>query len=217
MKKRVVVSISGGKDSIFALYKAMQQGHQIACLFNTISYDHKRVRFHRLKAQTIQKQAKALGLPLYQITTTSENYQKEYIEGLKTIIEKEKVEGLVLGDIFLQDCYDWAKKICSDLKIELIEPLWQIPPLKLFQEFIDNNFEAIVVSTQSNLLDQSWVGKTLNKNFLKDIQKLDNIDICGENGEYHSLVINGPIFKKKLDIKINQVVSKNNYLFLDIT
>src|SRR3989344_5961214 len=180
---KVIVSISGGKDSTFALYKAIQRGYEVAYLANTISDDFKRVRFHGVKGQVIRKQAKALGIPLLQTETSEENYRRDYIENIEEIIKKEGIEGLVLGDIFLEDCFDWAKGICDQLGIELIEPLWKSDPEQTFKEFIE------------------------------DIKKLINVDICGENGEYHSLVLNGPIFKKKLEIKVSKKVLINGYWF----
>src|SRR3989344_1248724 len=203
---KVIVSISGGKDSTFALYKAIQRGYEVAYLANTISDDFKRVRFHGVKGQVIRKQAKALGIPLLQTETSEENYRRDYIENIEEIIKKEGIEGLVLGDIFLEDCFDWAKGICDQLGIELIEPLWKSDPEQTFKEFIELGFEAIVVSSQADILDKSWVGRKLDQQFLEDIKKLKNVDICGENGEYHSLVLNGPIFKKKLEIKVSKKV-----------
>ena len=213
---KVIASTSGGKDSTFALYKAQQAGHEIAYLANTISDDFKRVRFHGVKDEVIQKQARVLGIPLLQKKTSAENYRADYIENIKKVVKKKGIEGLVLGDIFLQDCFTWAKEVCDELGIELIEPLWKIDPEKLFKEFIESQFEAVVVSTQANILDESWVGRKLDLSFLEDIKKLKNIDICGENGEYHSLVLDGPNFKKGLEIKKSKKVKIKNYWFLDI-
>lgn len=215
-QKRVVASISGGKDSMFALYKAMQEDYKPVYLFNTVSKDYERVRFHGLKSQVIQRQAKALNLPLLQITTNPESYEEEYTKALQELVKKEKIEGLVLGDIFLQDCFDWAKNICDKLGIELIEPLWQIPSKELFTQFVASGFQGIVVSTQATLLDQSWVGRKLDDTFLLDIEKLPHIDICGENGEYHTLITDGPIFQNKLEINIKDRVNIGGYWFLDI-
>ena len=104
---KVIVSTSGGKDSTLALYKALQMGHKVVYLANTISDDFRRVRFHGVKAEVIQKQAKALGISLLQKQTSANDYRKDYLENIKGIIEKEGIEGLVLGDIFLEDCFDW--------------------------------------------------------------------------------------------------------------
>lgn len=213
---KVIASTSGGKDSTFAIFKAQQMGHEVVFLANTIAYDSGRVRFHGVKAEIIQMQANALGIPLLQKQTTPENYRKEYIENIREIIKKEGIEGLVLGDIFLEDCYTWAKEICDELGIELIEPLWKMNPESLLQEFINAGFEAVVVSTQANLLDKSWVGRKLDQNFLEDVKKIKGVDICGENGEYHSLVLNGPNFKKKLEIRIGEKIKIKDYWFLDI-
>ncbi len=212
---RVIVSTSGGKDSTFALYKAQQLGHEVVCLANTIANDSKRVRFHGIKAEIIQQQAKSLGIPVLQKVTTPESYRTEYIDNIRQAVKDEQVEGLVLGDIFLQDCFDWAEQICDELKIKLIEPLWQVDPEEIMKEFIDSGFEAVVVSTQASILDQSWVGRGLDESFLQNIKRLKGVDICGENGEYHTFVLNGPIFKKKLVIKRQQKVKIRDYWFLD--
>lgn len=215
-KMKIIASTSGGKDSTFALFKAIQMGHEVAYLANTIAYDSGRVRFHGVKKEIIQQQARALEIPLLQKETTPENYREEYIENIKNVIKKEDIEGLCLGDIFLEDCYTWAKEICDELGIELIEPLWKKSSEEVMEDFIDSGFEAIVVSTQSDLLDESWVGRKLDQSFLDDIKKLKNVDICGENGEYHSLVLDGPIFKKRLEIKKSEKVKIKDYWFLDI-
>jgi len=214
---KVIVSTSGGKDSTLALYKALQMGHKVVYLANTISDDFRRVRFHGVKAEVIQKQAKALGISLLQKQTSANDYRKDYLENIKGIIEKEGIEGLVLGDIFLEDCFDWAQKICDELDIQLVEPLWKKDPEKLFKEFIESGFEAVVVSTQANILDKSWVGRKLDESFLEDIKKLKGVDICGENGEYHSLVLNGPIFKHKLNLKNPKKILRSGYWFLEIS
>lgn len=216
MNKKVIVSWSGGKDSCLAAYKAKQAGYELAYLANTISFDHKRVRFHGLKAEFIQQQAQALGIPLFQKATTPDNYENEYIENLKTIVGQADIYGLVLGDIFLQDCYDWAENICKKLGIKLIEPLWQIPSEKILTEFINARFEGYVVSTQANILGEQWIGKKLDQKFLADIKKVPDIDICGENGEYHSVVIDGPLFRKRIPIGRPKKVLISDYWFWDI-
>lgn len=213
--KKVIVSTSGGKDSTFACFKAMQQGYKVSYLANTISDDYKRVRFHGLPAELIQAQAQAMQIPLIQKETSANNYRRDYLDNLKKVIKKD-ISGLVLGDIYLQDCYDWAEEICKELNIELIEPLWQIPSKKIIQDFIESGFEAVVVSTQSNLLGKEWVGRKVDPEFLNDIEKLKKIDICGENGEFHTFVTSGPTFKKRIILKDIKKVLIGGYWFLDI-
>ena len=212
--KKVIVSWSGGKDSCLACYKAMQDGYKISYLLNTISKEYKRVRFHGFKETLVQAQSEALNIPLLQKETTGESYEQEFKDIIKTVIP-EGIAGVVFGDIFLH-MREWADKVCADLKIKSIESLCGRNSEEILLDFIDSGFEAIVVATQANLLDERWLGRKLDRSFLKDIKKLKNIDVCGENGEYHTLVINGPIFKKRIEISKTEKVLRDGYWFLDI-
>lgn len=212
--KKVIVSWSGGKDGCLACYKVMQGDYKISYLLNTISKEYKRVRFHGLKGTIIQAQSQALGIPLLQKKTTGESYEQEFKDIIRTVI-LEGIKGVVFGDIFLH-MREWADKVCADLKIQSIEPLCGRSSEEILLDFIDSGFEAIVVATQANLLDEKWLGRKLDRSFLKDIKKLKNIDVCGENGEYHTLVIDGPIFKKRIDISKSEKVLRGGYRFLDI-
>jgi uncharacterized protein (TIGR00290 family) len=111
---------------------------------------------------------------------------------------------------------EWADKVCASLGVQSIEPLCGRGSEEILLDFIESGFEAVVVATQANLLNKEWLGRKLDKSFLKDIKRLKNIDVCGENGEYHTLVIDGPIFKKRIDISKFQKVLRNGYWFLDI-
>lgn len=193
----------------------MKNGYKILYLANTISKEYKRVRFHGLEDKIIQMQAQALGIPLLQKETTAEGYEKEFKENIERVISDD-ITGVVFGDIHLQGCLEWASNVCNDLGIKVIEPLWGQEPEKILSEFIDSGFEAIVVSTQADLLGKEWIGRKLDKLFLSDIKRLNNIDVCGENGEYHSLVIDGPIFKQRINIKESQKILRDGYWFLDI-
>ena len=212
--KKVIVSWSGGKDSCLACYKAIQSGYEISYLLNAISKEYKRVRFHGLKDTLIQAQSEALGIPLLQKETTSESYEQEFKDIIKSVLS-EGIKGVVFGDIFLH-MRKWADKVCIDLGIQSIEPLCDRNSEEILLDFIDSGFKAIIVATQANLLDEKWLGRKLDISFLNDIKKLKNIDVCGENGEYHTLVINGPIFKKRIDISKSEKVLRDGYWFLDI-
>ena len=213
--KHVIATWSGGKDSCFATYKAVQAGYHISYIANTISREYKRVRFHGLKADIIKAQSEAIGIPLLQQETTSENYENEFKNNLQKGLSTN-IKDVVFGDIHLDDCLAWAKKITESLNINAIEPLWHIPQEQILREFIDAGFYAIIVSTQGNILGKEWLGRKIDNLFLRDIKKLLNVDMCGENGEYHSLVVNGPLFKKRLEVTKSEPVSRNGYWFLDI-
>ena len=212
--KKVIVSWSGGKDSCLACYKAIKMGYKVSYLLNTISTEYKRVRFHGIKDTLLQKQTHAIGIPLLQIETTADSYEQEFKEAVKSVLP-EGIEGMVFGDIFLH-MREFADKICQGLDIQTIEPLCGYSPEEILLDFINSGFEAVIVATQANLLDSEWLGRKLDKSFLKYIKCLKSVDVCGENGEFHSLVIDGPIFKQRVDITKSCKILREGYWFLDI-
>ena len=214
-KKEVACSWSSGKDSCLALYKAIQQGYHIKYLVNFISQEYKRVSFHGAKAELVQLQAEAIGIPLLQRETTRENYEEVF---KKTLVElKEKnIEYLVRGDIHLLDLRDWVEDICSSEKIKVISPIWNMPTQEILKEFIACGFKAVTACAQADKLDESWVGRIIDEKFLHDLEKIEGVDLCGENGEYHSFVYDGPIFNKRIEITQCEKVLINGFWFLDI-
>ena len=210
----VIVSWSGGKDSCFAAYKAMQQGYKLAYLANTVSREFKRVGLHGVKDTVVKDQAKAVGIPLLQKATTATHYEEEFKENLKR--KAKAVGGVIFGDIYLDECRARNTRICKDLSLLIIEPLWRKRSRDILIDFINSGFKAVVVSTQASILGKKWVGRKIDHSFLYDIQKLRSIDPCGENGEYHTFVTDGPIFKKKIMITKTGKVLRDGYWFLDI-
>jgi len=209
-----IVSWSGGKDSCFACYKAKLSGHDISHLVNFISKEYKRVSFHGTEAKLIQLQAEAIGIHLLQKETTWNGYEQDFKEAVKSLIPNG-VKGMVFGDIYLQEHKDWTERVCGELGIEAIEPLWGKTLEKIPLQFIDAGFEATIVSAKSDLFDEEWIGRKVNRGFLKYL-KDNNIDLCGENGEYHTFVTNGPMFKKKIKIAKSKPIMRDGYWFLDI-
>ena len=206
-------SWSGGKDSCLACYEAMQRGYNISCLLNFISKEYKRVSFHGTEAKLIQLQTEALGLPLLQKEVTPNGYEREFKEAVRSLIP-DGVRGMIFGDIYLQEHKDWTERVCRELGIEAIEPLWAQEPESVLLNFIDAGFEAIIVSAKSELFGEEWIGQKIDREFLKCLKE-NSIDICGENGEYHTLVLYGPMFKKKIGITKTKSIRRNGYWFLD--
>lgn len=210
-----ICSWSGGKDSCFALYKALSQGIKVTHLINFVSKEFQRVRFHGTQAEMIGAQADAIGVGLIQRETTPEDYEKQFKEAVGALAQNG-VGQIVCGDIHLADSRNWIEGVCSDIGLEVIEPLWSRKTEEILAEFISLGFEAIVVSAQVDIFDRSWIGRKVNRKFMDDIRRIKGIDICGENGEYHTLVTGGPIFKKKIEIEETKVVRKDTHWFLDI-
>ncbi len=208
-----VASWSGGKDSCFALYGAIDKGYKISHLVNFISKEFHRVSFHGTEARLIQLQSQAIGIPLLQKETTWDGYEQEFKDAVRGLIPCG-VTGMVFGDIYLQEHKDWVERVCNDLKIEAVEPLWGKSTEEILSGFIENGFEAVIVSAKSDLVDEDWIGRRVDKAFMEYLKR-KNIDICGENGEYHTLVTNGPIFNRRIQLIESKVISRNNYWFLD--
>lgn len=207
-----IASWSGGKDSCFACYKAILSGYDISYLVNFISKEYKRVSFHGTEAKLIQLQSEAIRIPLLQKETTWNGYENEFKEAVKSLIPNG-VQGMIFGDIYLQEHKDWTERVCGELGIKAVEPLWKKVPEEIMLEFIDAGFEAIIVSAKADLFGKEWIGKRVDREFLRYL-KDNNIDACGENGEYHTFVTDGPMFRKKIKIDMNIPIMRDGYWFL---
>ena len=208
-----ISSWSGGKDSCYACCLALREGFKISHLVNFVSKEYNRVSFHGTEARLIQLQSQSIGIPLLQKETTWNGYEQEFREAVQSLFPNS-IKGMVFGDIYLQEHKDWVERVCVDLRIEAVEPLWNKNPEKIFTDFIDAGFEAIIVSAQSELIDEDWIGQRVDRQFMEYL-KSKNIDICGENGEYHTLVVDGPIFNRRIEIMESRTINRDNYWFLD--
>ncbi|MEW6417351.1 MAG: diphthine--ammonia ligase [Nitrospirota bacterium] len=196
---KAFVSWSGGKETSLSCYKVMQnQDVKIAYLLNMISEDGKYSRSHGIGSDLLRAQAEAIGIPIVQRRTTWETYEEEFKKAVSDF-KKEDVQVGVFGDIDLREHRDWVERVCKDMGIEAILPLWKEEREKLLEEFIDLGFKAIIVATQAELLNREWLGRRVDKKFVKEIKAIGNIDLCGEKGEYHTFVYDGPIFKNPVN------------------
>jgi len=209
-----IVSWSGGKDSCMALNEALRLGYKITHLVNFISNDEKRVRFHGTNADLIKQQGAAMGIEVAQYETTWDGYERDFKAAVRGLLPTG-VNGMIFGDIYLDVHKEWVERVCGEIGIEAREPLWGRPTGELLDKFIELGFEAVIVGVNSRHMDEKWVGKFVDNAF-RDYLHSNNIDPCGENGEYHTVVINGPLFSRKLSLVTGGVISKNEYRLLDI-
>jgi uncharacterized protein (TIGR00290 family) len=217
MKEKVFASWSGGKDCCLALYRAVKAGFDVRYLVNMITADGKRSCSHGISAAIIKKQAEAFGIPILQHRTTGENYEAVFSETLQEL-KKEGVTGGIFGDIDFSPHREWIERVCANAGITPHLPLWQEDQTKLMNEFINTGFKSIVVAVKADILGKEVLGKTINKEFLAYLVGLDkNVTPCGESGEYHSLVVDGPIFKKRLVILETKKVSRGEHHYLEIS
>jgi diphthine-ammonia ligase len=213
---KAFASWSGGKDSCLALYRAKQAGMDICFLVNMVSEDGKRSCSHGIRAAVIKKQAGALGIPIVQKSTTTKAYEKIFVGTLKELKKKGVTDG-VFGDIDFEPHREWNERVCGGAGIKAHLPLWQEDQTRLMEEFIDAGFKSVVVAVKAELLGKEYLGRTVDRQFIADLARLGkDITPCGEAGEYHTLVIDGPIFPKRLEIIESKKVTRDKHHFLEI-
>jgi diphthine-ammonia ligase len=212
-RKNVVVSWTGGKDGCLSCYKTMNDGYNITNLLHFTN--QKKTGSHELNPALIRAQSQALGLPLLQRDFYS--YEEEFKKAaLELRARGEGIDAAVFGHI--ETHKPLVDRICHDLDIDLILPLWKQNSEKIINEIIDAGFEVILVSVKDGLLGKEWLGRRIDDKFIADLRKANStVDPCGENGEFHTLVLDGPIFKKKIMITRSDPVFKDGYWFLNIS
>ncbi len=209
------VSWSGGKDSCLACYRAIASGIRVRYLLNMVTEDRRWSRSHGLSAELLRVQAKALGIPLVQQRTTRASYEAEF----KNMLLAFKQEGITLGvfgDIDFNEHRQWIERVCSAGGVTPHLPLWRQNHEEILKDFIRLGFESVIVATRADLLGEEWLGRKIGPDFVADLSKLGNITPCGEAGEYHSYVINGPLFRRRIEIQEARKELKDGHWFLRI-
>lgn len=210
MKEKVIFNWSGGKDSSLCLYKILQQNnYDIICLLTSVSEAYQRVSMHGVRVDLLEAQAENIGIPLVKMYIPEMPTMEVYEKVMTSTLGNLKVKGAtasVFGDIFLEDLREYRENQLARIDLKGIFPLWKIDSKKLIHEFIDLGFKAIITCVNDNYLDKSFAGRVIDNEFLKDLPS--NVDPCGENGEFHSFVFEGPIFKEAIKIKKGEIVYK---------
>jgi len=205
---RAFLNWSGGKDSALALYHAQKDKHySIEKLLTNINGKHRRISMHGVREELLELQAEAIGLPLQKVILPEEPSMQEYENKMKETLDelqRENYRHAFFGDIFLEDLKKYREEQLSKLGISCVFPLWKRETVELMHEFIDLGFKTILVCTKAELLPQEFAGRIIDKDFLKDLPK--NVDACGENGEFHTFVFDGPIFKKPVPVQVGEKV-----------
>lgn len=215
---RVFVSWSGGKDSCFACYRAGAGGLKVLRLLNMITEDGKLSWSHGLSSEILQVQSQAIGIPLVQKRTRRKDYEAEFKNALRALKQKG-IGGGVFGDIDLNEHRQWIERVCQEADITPHLPLWGENQDRVLKEFVDLGFEAVFVVTKADLLGEEWLGRKVDLGFIKHLEGLKgtkNITPCGEAGEYHTFVVDGPLFKQRVEILESRKVLKNGHWFLEI-
>ncbi|MCW4010242.1 MAG: diphthine--ammonia ligase [Candidatus Bathyarchaeota archaeon] len=213
---KVVAAWSGGKDSCLAYHKAVKQGFEVVGLI-TFMQNEKASNFHAIRSDLLDAQAKALGLPITKNVTNPGTYEQQFKDALKECKAKGAV-GLVTGDIYEVAGHEegWLERVCGEVGLEPVRPLWMGDTKRIFQEFTTEGFKATVVRTNMSMLGEEWLGRELDQKFLADVLALGNVDPCGEGGEYHTVVTDGPAFSSAIKLVETQKSSRNGFGRLEI-
>jgi uncharacterized protein (TIGR00290 family) len=206
--EKVLVSWSGGKDSAMALYEVLTRGqYQVAALLTTVTEDYDRISMHGVRRALLEQQAGSLGLPLEQVWISKRSSNEEYEAKMAETLDRYRQAGVtsvIFGDIFLEDLRAYREQNLAKVNMQGIFPLWKQDTNELIRRFIQSGFKAITVCVDTQSLDGKYVGRQLDEQFLADLP--ESVDVCGENGEYHSFVYAGPIFRKSIPHRLGEVV-----------
>lgn len=195
---------SSGKDSALALYYAMQTNKfNVDSLFSVIASGENKIAMHEIRIPLLMKQAAQIGIPLTVFHFNESWSHEEYGTEMEKYIEKFKAKGIttaLFGDIYLEELRNKRISNCAKSGIKAEFPLWNISPQEILKQFIEEGFKAIITCIDNLVLPESFLGKIIDREFMETYPK--SADICGENGEYHSFVFDGPLFKNPVDFQI---------------
>jgi uncharacterized protein (TIGR00290 family) len=218
LKKRTLLSWSSGKDSAWSLHALRQDPTvEVVGLFSTLNARHDRVAMHATRAELLRRQAEAAGLPLHTIyipdPCSNEQYATimgEFIDGLTT----KGIEQIAFGDLFLEDIRSYREKQLAGTGITPIFPLWQIPTPELAETMLTGGLEAYISCVDLSKLPAEFAGRQWSRDLLEELPK--GIDPCGENGEMHTVVVDGPMFDESINVKIGEMVQRDGFAYADI-
>ncbi len=214
--KKAIALWSGGKDSCFACYKAKSEGYDIVNIINFADSRGNNSISHGLSSRIIERQAASIDIPFLQKPMPDKEYRREFINLIDKFKKEKRIGGIVFGDIYLQEHKDWIDGICAEAKIEGIFPIWTKDTSRLINEIIGAGFKSIVVSVQKGILGKDWLGRQVNAEFTEDLKAFGHIDLCGEKGEFHTFVYDGPLFKNPVSFHVGKITSGEKYCFLEV-
>lgn len=210
MNNKFVLSYSGGKDCILALYRKIQQGCIPVALLTTIKKDSNKTWTHGLSYDLLEQVSKSLELPIIYVECDALEYEVKFEEKLKEA-KALGAEYVVYGDIDIPLHRQWGIDRATNAGLNFEFPLWKEDREKLVYEAIDSGFKAVIKKVNLDYLSADFLGKTLTKELVEKI-KATGSDVCGENGEYHTFVVDGPIFNYKIEIKQDDFKSESSYI-----
>ncbi len=212
------MSWSGGKDSCLALYQIQKSSkYRVAALLTTITREYDRVSMHGVRRVLLERQAASLGLPLHQVVISkganNEEYEMEMAQAFSEY-QQNGIDSVVFGDLFLEEIRAYRDQFLIRYRMKGLYPIWRRNTTDLIKEFIELGFKGVLSCVDSKTLDKSCAGKTIDEDFLYSLPAI--IDPCGENGEFHTFVYDGPSFAQPVKFAIGETVSRDGFWFCDL-
>jgi len=225
MKQKVVLAWSGGKDSAMALHALLASpvspraaGYEVVSLLTTLSRQYRRISHHGVRVELLEQQAAALGIRVDKLYLPRTNCTIEQYEAVmeKAMLQykRRNVLTVAFGDIFLQDLREYRQRNLARVGMKAIFPIWGRGTAELVRTFIALGFKAYLTCVDSQKLGEQFAGKPIDASLIRDLP--DGVDPCGENGEYHSFVYDGPIFRQPVEVRTGQVVLRDTRYFADL-
>ncbi len=208
---QAIMNWSGGKDSSLALWHLLNEKEiAVNALLTTVNAANNRISMHGVRTSLLHMQAESIGIPLRKVMLPEMPSMSVYDEVMRNTMEALKAEGIthsIFGDIFLEDLKAYRDSKLAEAGLQGVYPLWKKDSRELIRQFIDNGFKSVLVCVNEKYLDKSFCGRLIDDDFLNDLPA--NVDPCGENGEYHSFVFDGPVFKKPIPFSNGEIVYRN--------
>jgi len=211
---KFAMSYSSGKDGALAMYKMIQAGHTPVAIVTTVNGDQQRSWFHGVPMQLLEASAKSLGVPLIACVTESDDYTESLINGMIRARELG-AEACVFGDIDIDHHKDYDDEVAAAAGLESILPLWKMDRDAVIAEQLEAGFKAVIKLVDKACLSESFLGQTLTAELVQKI-KAAGSDACGENGEYHTLVYDGPIFKNPVSFQMGELIDLDTHIAIDL-
>lgn len=217
-KPKAIVSWSSGKDSAFALFKVMQSREfEVVAMLTTVTSNYDRVSMHGVRTELLRRQSKSLGLPLIEVEIpakcTNEIYEAKMREAMSRV-KASGVEHVIFGDIFLEDVRKYREEKLSGTGISPVFPLWGEKTSNLAHDIIESGIRARVSCLDPEKLNRNLGGALFNEDFVESLA--ENVDPCGENGEFHTFVESSPLFSKPIAISVGESVQRDRFLYTDL-
>lgn len=216
--EKVLFSWSGGKDSAISLYEIQKcRRHEIVALLTTITEDYDRVSMHGVPRSLVEQQASSIGLPLEKVFISKDSSNEEYGSRMREVLIRFKqagVSAVVFGDVFLEEVRRYREDNLSQVGMKAVFPVWGRSTAELTTSFIALGFQAVVTCVNAKVLSERFLGRVLDKQFLYELPP--GVDPAGENGEFHSFVFAGPIFKERISYTPGERVLRDSFYFCDL-